>query len=533
MKTYYSSLKPALLRGITPAENPNIGFPGLRLCNDLYVQPLCLRNPRTVAQAVTGVAAAEALWPQLFVGESVTILAYETLLYVVTAGAISDPMTIYDVDLETEKELPSGTNEPWHFVDFGYTWLLVKPDVIVFRANLHGLLADHENKVVAVTSPTMSTACAHRGRMISAGFDKANFWSDGATTIWNDLWNTYYPNNPAGFEVASMLPTHIDQNFVMWSTIGGGDILYPFFPILALQGMDALSSAFTDVFPFLDHTKRNERGWMPLESQGEVLVLKPLGKNVVAYSSDAVTLLVQVADPVPTFGKQTLMKIGVPSRGAVGGNDSVHLFFDTSGTLWKLTAEGLQQLGYKDYFAGVTDFSIADEIRINYDEQHDDFYINLEVAVPHLHVLSPQGLSSSPNYNSFLPSAAYSSGALAGVALGNSVNAGISILTEWFDLGYSRYKKLTELRLDGVIPADAALTWYVYAIDAEGTQQAFSRAVTGNANFLLSIQGEKFSVGLSIVTATTNAVQIDDIVVGYQISDLRFTRGVNVGAAFR
>lgn len=94
----------------------------------------------------------------------------------------------------------------------------------------------------------------------------------------------------------------------------------------------------------------NDAGFMAMDWTGTIYQIKRFGKNAVVYGSDGITMLYPVSKPAPTFGKQNLMRTGIKSKLAVSGDANIHYFIDTRGILWSLSSDGIEKLGYEDYF---------------------------------------------------------------------------------------------------------------------------------------------------------------------------------------
>jgi len=109
-------------------------------------------------------------------------------------------------------------------------------------------------------------------------------------------------------------------NWVKWSTIGALD-----FTIL----------------------KDNLAGERPLDWKGKVHALKKLGNKVVAYGENGISILTPAGN---AFGLETIARIGLKSKQAVAGTDSVQYLLDKHSQLWELS-QGLTFLDYSEYLS--------------------------------------------------------------------------------------------------------------------------------------------------------------------------------------
>jgi len=196
-------------------------------------------------------------FPQLFKGHNVTLLCDATAIYTVNESTWAlTQLTTYDaLSTSSAKAITSGG--PWHFSDFHDTWFLYNGSCIVFQAN------KDPGVTLVIDSITITTGCSFKGRGITGGFDETDYW----LAAWTTLWNTWINQLPSDAAITASLDA-IGKNFVWWSSIGGGDLLWQFYPSLAEQGSVA-GAAHTSALPLLfDMMKRNEAGFMPMPWQG-------------------------------------------------------------------------------------------------------------------------------------------------------------------------------------------------------------------------------------------------------------------------
>lgn len=250
----------------------------------------------------------------------------------------------------------------WHFSDSYTTWFLHNGNCTIFRVGTSATYMQN--------TQTVKTGCYHRGRMITGGFD-SDFWG----TDWKAQWDSWMHKAAPQFSSAQM---GLAGNVVMWSSIGGGDVLswlYPSLGICPPSGMQGYSSSQPIIEKYL---QRNEMGFMPMPFQGDVLCVKGLGKGFVAYGEDGVCYLPMANNPYPTFGLVELLRgVGLQSRAAVGGDENGHVFLDTTGCLWRIGADAtLTRLDYTEFFEPL----LAETVVITKDAQKGDFFISTGTA---------------------------------------------------------------------------------------------------------------------------------------------------------
>lgn len=306
-----------LRTGIRPDENIPPDILTLYDAFNVRATDFGLEAPRTITVPATH--AVSWPFPQVFKGNFATFVCSETKIYVLEGSSLTELV-----------EVDSGGGM-WHFLDMHNAVMFTNGDSVVWTrspAKYHDMTGAEFN---VNTTPTIGTCCYHRGRAILAGFDSlADFGK----------WKV------------------IDENFVVWSSIGGGDV----FRAWNNDSSDDIS-----------HFEENTSGSMAMPSSGRVLAVKSLGKDVVVYSEDSVNLLVQVVEPTSTFGLQEIAKIGIKGRGAVCGSDYVHYFISNTSELYRLSAdEGLQRLGFNRFFSGMT----GSNIMATYDSSRGEAYIS-------------------------------------------------------------------------------------------------------------------------------------------------------------
>lgn len=327
------------------------------------VQHTPISYPSALATAISG--AGESVshpFPQLFRGSQKTLLFSETKVYDVNESTWAlTPHTL--VDLAGSGTTIASGGGAWQFADFGTAWWAFNGVTTVFYAEYGGSFATRVD-----TSVPVQTGCAHRGRAIFGGFDSSNYWN----STWDTNiagWTDAYISNPSGLSING-----IGSNFVSWSSIGGGDTMGMLYPDLMVEGHEKyLASGHDSTRPiFFDFLDRNECGFMPMDWQGSVWCVKPLGDNVVVYGNNGISALIQASGPVPTFGLHPIAKYGIASRTAVGGDENGHVFLDSSGTLWYMGANlQPQRLDYKDTLQQF----VGDDISIVQDPQENEFHI--------------------------------------------------------------------------------------------------------------------------------------------------------------
>ena len=126
------------------------------------------------------------------------------------------------------------------------------------------------------------------------------------------------------------------QNIVAWSKIGSID---------------------------WEYSLGNEVGWAPMDWDGEVLGLLPLGKEIIVYGANGLAKMAPATEPTPTFGIQDFGAVGVKNRNCFAGDFTSHLFLGNDNALYvveperALSGEGKlpKRLGYEEFLSELQD----------------------------------------------------------------------------------------------------------------------------------------------------------------------------------
>ena len=157
-------------------------------------------------------------FPQLFIGKEVTLLADETALFLVDMGDWTlTAISTFDYTTPANAKSIASGGGPWHFMDFGTTWILFNGATVVFKSDW-----DPSGKTLVDETITTFTGCAFKGQGIMAGFNAGDYWS----TAWTDFWNAL-PQSTAADSGWNLVIPAPGNNWVGWSSIGGGDLLLP------------------------------------------------------------------------------------------------------------------------------------------------------------------------------------------------------------------------------------------------------------------------------------------------------------------
>lgn len=426
------SIRDAFKAGLRRSERqPRAHDGGLVVCTGLKPGEDGLERIPTINQPIEGYTVSWP-FPQLFRGRGVTLLCTQTAVFQVDERNWSiDGLDTWDAHSPDDpKAITAGG--PWHFIDLSGTWMLFNGACVVWHTNA-GPMMGNPDRVYVSDRITVQTGTSHKGRGFIGGFDAGDFWQHA----WED-WVS---------DTANQVPVGVNRDlemragFVLWSSVGGGNLLWPWLKDLAMTGY-ITDAGYTAAKPlFLEQLKRNDFGWAPVPWQGTVLAMKPLGDAVIVYGDNGVCALIPVTDPAPTVGmRRILEETGIVSRCAVACGKDRHVFIDTAGWLWQITPD-LQatRLGYQEFFNPM----LGNDIMGSADPNEGDLYL-ADASMGY--VLTKTGLS---RLRTRPISIVFTQGGLIGVTENTDAETRLEVTTAPFDMGLRGYKLVTGVEIGG------------------------------------------------------------------------------------
>jgi len=329
----------------------------------------------------------------MFSGREQTLLLYETSMSKLnTTTGVEIPITVIDAQTSGGSTIAAGG--VWHFVDLGKMFMATNGTTILFRDNSdfdYSDLSALATDVKVSNEIQFNTICEWRGRVFTGGFAPSSTWK----AEWQTILEGYREDDRVP-DILRNMPYLLDENFVLWSTVGTSDFSFRWliFPDEALQGLmttiDGVSYAgYTgDTNPLQDALLQAGLGMMRMPFKGQVLCIKPHAQGVIVYGSDGIALLKHETSPFSTFGLHVLSETGIPSRGAVGGDENSQCFVNTRGELCLLDgAAKIVSLDYREFFQPMLDETIV--VTYHDDPLLPEFYICSETQG---YVLTSSGL---------------------------------------------------------------------------------------------------------------------------------------------
>lgn len=448
--------------------------------------------------------------PQMFKGDDGVIRLFEdTVLSTINPSAfpwVATSVTTYNFDsLGDTKSIPSGS--AWQFADFGRSWMAFNGSAVV----MYMPESPSGAKVVVVDTVAINSGCSFRGRALYGGL--------GVSTFWTAEWKTYYETLAEEQIDGSSYTLTAGNNFVWWSSIGGGDLLWPFDLDRAMTGFidDGWHDQANDRPALKDVLQRNEWGIMPMPWSGTVQAMLPLGKSVMVYGSDGISALTLETSPISTFGLHNIMDIGIAGRSAVAGDERGHLFVDETGSAWLIGPELVpQKLHYDEFFLSM----VGDDLVVTHDPVDNKYFICNETDG---FVLTQQGLSEiwqSPTTLVHHPTSAVAFTKAIGMYADNGLGLPGKIKTDVFDFGTNGIGTIHGVEVGGV--QDAAVNVKIHR--RANMDSAF--AVTGNILVdesglaAMTVSGLEFQVEINVTNADESTIanmNIDFVRVFYSL----------------
>lgn len=511
MKELPLNIELELLNGLRPRNRGKaaLNAPWLEELFGLKCGEYGLEPEPSYTDPFQGLMALDFPYPQIFRGEADSLLAGRTSLSRLTETTnlwTTSPLTTYapGSPSTTQAIVEGGV---WHFVDLKEAWYLFNGQSIVFKTGIEPLI-NRAEKIWCETGVKIQSGCYHKGRIVFGGFQNANLWSSHMQELFREIIAMSPEDFLPGF-------SDIGQNWVMWSSIGGGNFpLWLFMPL-------GYPTEYRPTFDRLKHAiRRGDFGFAPMTFQGQVQVVKALGDTVIVYGTDGVSALIPTSgggDVPPTYGIRHLSDSGCASRGSVGGDDLRHVWLDPAGVLWRVSANlQVERLGYEEYLSPL----LTEAHLWQHDPLEQDLYLG---STERSFLLTGKGLSRS---NKAYTAIANWKG--RSFSLGKRVGSTYAeVWTSPFDLRASELKTLTSLRVShrggGTVEVRIG---YKYSRTGPWEWTDWVE-VNEEGNAVLRITALEHKVAVRASDPST--FELDHMIPAWQAPDRRFRRGPREG----
>lgn len=280
----------------------------------------------------------------LQIGDEV-YLASKDKLYEVSTRRLN-LVTMYDVNSKQYvTTFPLGSR--WAIADTENYRLFVNGRTAIFYSK-------NESKYYIDSTKTINTTAFYEGRTLLGGFQDEYFY--------NIVWREFYKSK--GLKEVPVF----DESTVFWSSVGGSDISWYFFPDEVLNTTYEYENKHQ---LFLDLLHRESFGMTRIPEIGSILYMKPLGQYLAIYGTKGIALTTFLTEPVQSLAIVKILPISVLNTNCIAGNIDKHMYMDNIGGLWLLTQEGNKSLDFS-YLFDVE----GKDYEINYLEVLDEFYIS-------------------------------------------------------------------------------------------------------------------------------------------------------------
>lgn len=447
-------------------------------------------------------AAHETSWPfaQLMRGRKFTLLGEHNALYSYDElRERSTRIKTWELNGGVEEAIASGGS--WHLADFGNTWFATNGASVVLHTNANALIGE-ENKTLVTNSQVFSSCCATHGRAFLGGIDP--------TTWVNTDWQTWLDAELARYNNGVVFSYEPDANFVYWSSLGGGDLLFNF---IQSYGIDGYVGNANDQPFIVDYMKMNSMGFMPMRWRGPVLAVVPCGENVIAGGPNGISFLFHSMQPVATIGQRQLSQHGPLTRDTLFGCEAGAFFISGEAELWRIDTEGnLTKLGYKHLLSTLD----VNDIRFAWNGARAELYI---LTPTRAFILGQNGLSET---TTLVTSLGTIDSLLCGPKLASTLTQSFSLVTDVFDCGLRSIKRLQAVAIPYLAASDLRIRGHFSTVNGIWNTTAWVRLNDQGWGYL-GIAGTDFRVEVT-GTSTENTL-LEQLQITYQLSDKRNVQG--------
>lgn len=215
----------------------------------------------------------------------------------------------------------------WQVIDFWDTFLLTNGMSTLWYDRI-------TDKLLVEDTVRIQCGCDYKGRAIFGGFDPDYYWS----TAWQSFWTA----NPSS--IVGAQPRALDNNWIKWTSIGGGDL-------------DLIFDASVDQNQLL----KLDAGEMPMSNRSLISSMKELSQKLLVYSYDAVSIVSHKSQPISTLGMDDEeVAPGIKNVGAIAGDKKNHIFVAQDNNVWWINKSfQAVELGYKEFLDSESDLIVS------------------------------------------------------------------------------------------------------------------------------------------------------------------------------
>jgi len=273
--------------------------------------------------------------------------------------------------------------------------------------------------------------------------------------------------------------------------------------------------------------RENDMGYMKMNWDGNVWMIKKLGNHVIVYGDNGITAMMPF-DKGPYFRIKDLFPFGILSPLAVCGDTKTHFFLDSRGFLWRINEEhAITPLGYREFLQPMTGsypvLSIDDEKGEVYISTASQSYLWTASGLGGPHDMGVSSVAGSPS----------SSLGEDVLLIAHNTDAAITqheFVTDIIDFGYRAIKTLYWVTVgtdtDGTV--EVAVDYRYNKNEAWTTSPYKPSSPEGVASVIFSGLEHRIRVRVSNPSAPFD---VDYILIKWKGPDKRFKRGATVATA--
>jgi len=284
--------------------------------------------------------------------EDSVYLVSKDRLYDVTTGRLNE-IAMYDVNFRTQESTFLLGNR-WSIADTEDYRLFTNGRSIIYYDKVR-------EKYFIDKSKSVNTTVFYEGRTLLGGFTDVYFYN----SVWRDFYKSKGARNIPEF----------DESTVYWSSVGGMDIGWYFFPTRIFNETYDYEENYQ---MFLDLLHRESFGSMRIPEIGSILYMKQLGRYLVIYGSNGIALTTFIVDPVQSLSIVKIVHAKILNANCIAGSIDKHMYMDSTGALWLISESSMKFLDYR-YLFDINSY----QYKIDYHNLLDEFYItsNLKTYV--------------------------------------------------------------------------------------------------------------------------------------------------------
>ena len=484
MKEFAVTLSEDLMQGLAPDPGLAPGQFAGRLHN-LYPGQYALQTPPAIYDLAGG-DTLEWPFPQVFAGWTRTLLCGSDAIFHLDGNELTELISYDWYSPGSLKAITEGAT--WQAADFGVTHLLTNGSCMVIQSPKSPKL------LIQDAVPVQSCCNLRNGRLVLGGFDPESLQGH------RELLETYESHAPGEVRTAIHGAENAGENWVWWSSIGGGDAfsLWHFNP------------------DYLSLIRRNQSGWAPMPWRGTVKSIIETADGCIVYGDHGITELRAYTEPVATLAPAPIRGLkagtGILHRGAAAGDEFSHLFVSQDHELWQISGGEAKRLGYREQIQ-----ELGDDIMLSMDSAHHCIWIASSKAA---YVLGPRGLGGPMDMRP--TSLGYHDGKLVGAGVAISRHEfPWAVESRVYDFGDRGTKKIT------TVQTDAQCSRPITASVSDGANGISCPDALMNPN---GAAFPRFSCVTPVIKLKGAAGRNDPVVltrieVRYNAEDLRFRRG--------